>query len=361
MNVLVSGASGFVAGHLIPKLLEKDNNVIAFVRRRSDGRISPVLMEMKNIYGDKLNIVRGDIINFHDVVNIVDSSDPEIIFHLASQSFVPDSVTNPDYTHQVNGGGTLNILEAVRYWDVKKIIYTSSSEIYGFKKEEELPLDEDSRPNPQSPYASAKLYGEWLAKNYYSSYNLPTVITRAFNHEGPGRGHHFVTASIVRQLVAVKKGETDRIFIGNLDVTRDWSHVSDIVDAYILLAEKGEPGQTYVIGSGKQTSISDFISRTAFLLSIENFRVFQDPNLVRKVDVPRLQSNPKKMMSLGWTSKRTLDDIITEMISFYYGMSRKQREAFEPKHLEGPELLQPSSSDNTDSISMNLDSDTNVH
>lgn len=341
MNVLVTGASGFVAGHLIPKLLEKDNNVTAFVRRRSDGRISPVLMEMKNIYGDKLNIVRGDIINFHDVVNIVDSSDPEIIFHLASQSFVPDSVSNPDYTHQVNGGGTLNILEAYRYWDFTKIIYTSSSEIYGFKKEEELPLDESSEPNPQSPYASAKLYGEWLAKNYYNSYGLPTVITRAFNHEGPGRGHHFVTASIVRQLVAVKKGETDRIFIGNLDVTRDWSHVSDIVDAYILLAEKGEPGQTYVIGSGKQTSISDFISRTAFLLSIENFRVFQDPNLVRKVDVPRLQSNPKKMMSLGWTCKRTLDDIITEMISFYMGMSKAVRMSFEPKHLEGEELSQP--------------------
>lgn len=301
---------------------------------------------MKDIYNDKLQIVKGDITNYQDVKDLanrvsIDRESPGIIFHLASQSFVPDSVNNPHYTHEVNSTGTLNLLEAVRTSCYKsKIVYTSSSEIYGYQSEFVLPLDEYTTPNPKSPYASAKLYGEFLCKNYHDSYNIPVVISRAFNHEGVGRGHHFVTASIVRQMVAVKLGETDRIYVGNLDVTRDWSHVEDIVNAYILLAEKGVPGETYVIGSGIQTSISEFINRTAMLLSVDNFVVFQDPSLVRKVDVPRLQSDSKKIRKLGWVPHHNLDDIITEMIAYYLGMTRKQREAFEPEHSSDSQLLE---------------------
>lgn len=342
MRVLVTGASGFVAGHLIPRILDRTSDhtvVTAFIRRKSDGRIPPILLEMRGIYKDRLAIIMGDITNYQDVRDSLYKSLPDIIFHLASQSFVPDSVNNPIYTHDVNAGGMLNILEALRHCNHKiKILYTSSSEIYGYQCEHELPLNEESDPNPQSPYASAKLYGEWLCKNYYHSYGIPVVISRAFNHEGVGRGHHFVTASIVRQMVAVKKGETDRIYVGNLNVTRDWSHVSDVVDAYRMLAAKGEPGETYVIGSGIQTSLSDFINRTKMLLSIDQFRIFQDLLLVRKVDVPRLQADPKKMRDLGWKSYFGLDDIITEMIAYYTGMTRQQRESFEPKHEEGEEL-----------------------
>lgn len=345
MHVLVTGASGFVASHLIPKLLANKHSVTAFIRRRSDGRINPTLLEMKALYGPFINIVRGDMTDYQDVEGAIFGCERtlDLIFHLASQSFVPDSVNNPSYTHEVNATGTLNILEAARTsFDNPKILYTSSSEVYGYQIQQFLPLDELSRVNPMSPYASAKLYGEWLCKNYYDSYGVRTVITRAFNHEGVNRGHHFVTASVVRQMVAVKKGETDRIYVGNLDVSRDWSHVSDIVDAYIMLAEKGVSGATYVIGSGVQTTIADFINRVAMLLSIENFRVFQDPKLTRKVDVPRLQSRPDKVKKLGWKSQYTLDDIITQMIAYYMGMTKAQRMAFEPEHEEGEELMQES-------------------
>ena len=313
------------------------------VRRRSDSYTStgvPQLQELQKIYPGRLEIIKGDVTSFPDLKTIVCAhSNLELVYHLASQSFVPDSVENPEYTHEVNAGGTLNLLEAVRpMYDPPKIVFASSSEVYGYQNPNELPLDEDSETRPCSPYASSKLYGENLCRNYYENYGVPVVISRAFNHEGVGRGHHFVTASIVRQFVRVKLGETDKIYVGNIEPVRDWSHVSDIVKAYILLGELGEPGETYCIGSGIAHDIGYFIRRTETLLSLEGTKVIRDPLLVRKVDVPRLKADPTKIMELGWKPALNIDDIITEMIAFYMGMTRRQREALEPVHLDGPVL-----------------------
>jgi GDP-mannose 4,6-dehydratase len=325
MLALVTGAGGFAGGYLTAELLKRGYNVRAMIRRRADSSIPTRLQELKTIYKDKLWIVRGDVTNPSDCYDAMSATD--CIFHLASQSFVPDSVDNPSYTFQTNVYGTANILEAaykLRSF-AGKIIFASSSEIYGLQPPEALPLNEQSKPNPRSPYATSKIFAEYLARNYYDLYGVQTVISRAFNHEGVGRGHHFVTASIVRQLVSMKLGELDNLVIGDTFVTRDWSHVQDVVEAYILLAEKGAPGETYVIGSGKQTSVEEFIELTTRLLSLPGVRIKHDESLLRKADVPRLQADATKIKALGWKPKLSLEDIIVEMIAYYMGMTRQQR------------------------------------
>ncbi len=319
---LVTGAGGFVGGYLTAELLKRGYNVRAMIRRRADSSIPARLQELKTIYKDKLWIVRGDVTNQKDVENAI--SETDYVFHLASQSFVPDSVDNPTYTFQTNVYGTANILEAARS-EFPRIVFASSSEIYGLQPPEALPLNEQSRPMPRSPYATSKIFGEYLARNYYDLYDVKTVISRGFNHEGVGRGNHFVTASIVRQLVMIKLGELDHLTIGDTTPTRDWSHVQDIVEAYILLAEKGAPGETYVIGSGKEYSVQDFIELTVKLLSLPGVRIKQYPSLMRKADVPRLRADASKIRALGWEPKLTLEDVIVEMIAYYIGMTKGQR------------------------------------
>lgn len=319
---LVTGAGGFVGGYLCAELLKRGWDVRAMIRRRADSSIPSRLQELKRIYKEKLWIVRGDVTNPIDTEKAV--SETDYVFHLASQSFVPDSVNNPTYTFQTNVYGTANVLEAARA-NFPKIVFASSSEIYGEQQPEDLPLNENSRPNPRSPYATSKIFGEYLARNYRDLYGVNTVISRAFNHEGPERGHHFVTASVVRQLVMIKLRELKDLTVGDLTPTRDWSHVQDIVEAYILLAEKGAPGETYVSGSGRQTSVQEFIELTTRLLSVTAFEIKRDPALLRKADVPRLQADASKIKALGWEPKLSLEDIIIEMIAFYMGMSKQER------------------------------------
>lgn len=319
---LVTGAGGFAGGYLCAELLKRGYNVRAMLRRRADSSVPGRLQELKTIYKDKLWIVRGDVTNITDTERAV--SETDYVFHLASQSFVPDSVDNPTYTFDTNVYGTANVLEAAQA-NFPKIVFASSSEIYGAQPSEALPLNEDSKPNPRSPYATSKIFGEYLARNYYDLYGVKTIISRGFNHEGVGRGHHFVTASIVRQLVMIKLGELDHLTIGDMTPTRDWSHVQDIVEAYILLAEKGAPGETYVIGSGKEYSVQDFIELTTKLLSLKGVRIKRDPALLRKADVPRLQADATKIKKLGWKPKLKLADVIIEMIAFYTGMTKEQR------------------------------------
>lgn len=330
---LITGAGGFVGQYLTEALLEKGYRVRAMVRRRSDDYIAPKLLELQKKY-NLLHIVRGDITDFHDVYEAMISC--KQVYHLASQSYVPESVKNPSYSFQTNVLGVSNILEAARmlksyHYIEPRILFASSSEVYGKQSEKELPLDENSVTRPASPYASSKLYGEHLCRNYYDNYGINTVITRAFNHEGPGRGHHFVTAKICRQLVMIRKGELERLTLGDIRPERDWTHVSDVVNAYVIAMEKGEPGETYVIGTGRSHTIKQFIDESAEWLDVPKVEIETNSSLLRPNDVPRLRSYPKKIMSLGWYPKITIHNIIVQMGQFYDKMTPQERAEIELK------------------------------
>ncbi|MGC9069469.1 MAG: GDP-mannose 4,6-dehydratase [Thermoprotei archaeon] len=392
-RVLITGISGFVGPVLAERLLDLGYEVYGLVRRRARG-LAP------KTFDSQVKIVEGDVTDLTSILSAVDKSQPDVIFHLASQSFVPRSFEDPLETFRVNSLGTQNILEAVRLKDLDtKIVFAGSSEEYGLQiasekhykamiekykiiqpepsRVPELPINEHNPLRPLSPYAVSKVHGDFLMRNYYYSYGIKTIVSRAFNHEGAGRGHQFVSSSIVRQCIKMKFGETDKLLIGNVNAFRDWSHVEDIVEGYILLAEKGIPGEVYVLGSMRTNSVLTYILLTleqlhykveeietirgdkkvkeplerdygdAFGLSFEKTivdKLMLDGELVytledggikvktnkgtitiefdlsrfRPADVPILLSNPKKAMEkLRFKPTKKLTDIIRDQINYY--------------------------------------------
>ncbi|MEN4006461.1 MAG: GDP-mannose 4,6-dehydratase [Methanobacterium sp.] len=279
-NVLITGIAGFVGSYLAEELLKNEANVFGLVRRRADVVKSKNLAD-RRIEND-VKLIGGDLTDITSLANALDQSNPEFIFHLAAQSFVPRSFENPMETQQINCIGTANLLDAVRLKDMdSKIVFAGSSEEYGLvisseehyeqaKKEygtifpepesiPEVPIKETNSLRPMSPYAVSKVYGDHLMRNYYHSYGVDTVVSRAFNHEGAGRGPMFVTSVIINQIMKLKFNEADKISIGNINAFRDWSHVKDIVRGYMLLAENGKGGEVYNQGSMRTNSVLSYI------------------------------------------------------------------------------------------------------
>jgi len=279
-NVLITGVSGFVGSYLGRELIRKEANVYGLIRRRADGSTPKNLVDRG--IADKINVIEGDLTDITSLANAFDHSEPDYIFNLAAQSFVERSFHNPIETQSINCMGTANLLEAVRIKDLNtKMVFAGTSEEYGlvlsseeqyqkakndygtiFPEPEhipEVPIKETNPLRPMSPYAVSKVYGDFLMRNYYHSYGLDNVVSRAFNHEGAGRGIMFVTSVIARQIMKLKFGEIDRIVIGNLNSLRDWSHVEDIIQGYILLAEKGQKGEVYNQGSMRTNSVLSYI------------------------------------------------------------------------------------------------------
>ena len=395
---MITGITGFVGPYLARILLDEGYEVYGLVRRRAEGASYTRLKEMRVL--DQVKLIEGDLTDFTSILMALDKAQPDAIFHLAAQSFVPRSFENPYETFLVNSLGTQNLLEAVRVKDLDvKIVYAGSSEEYGLQiasqghyswalkkfgkvvpepsRIPELPIDENNPLRPLSPYAVSKVHGDYLMRNYWISYGVKAVVSRAFNHEGVGRGPHFVTSTVVRQCVKLKLGEADKIVIGNPNAFRDWSHVEDIVRGYVLLAEKGTPGDVYVLGSARTNSVLTFILLTlkelgyevkeietlkgekrvkdpletddspafgmrfwkskvdALLLSGEleftledrgimvktnkgDIVIEFDKNRFRPADVPILLSYPKKAEeAVGFQAKHPLVDIIRDQINYY--------------------------------------------
>ncbi len=279
-SVLITGITGFAGSYLADELLKKEVDTYGLIRRRADGVKSKNLIDRG--IEDQVKLIGGDLTDITSLTNALQESQPDIIFHLAAQSFVPRSFENSMETQMINCIGTANLLDAVRIKDIDpKIVFAGSSEEYGLvisspeqyihaKKEyqaifpevekiPEVPINETNPLRPMSPYAVSKVYGDHLMRNYYYSYGLNTVVSRAFNHEGAGRGPMFVTSVITSQIMKLKFGETDKISIGNINAFRDWSHVKDIVNGYMLLAEKGKVGEVYNQGSMRTNSVLSYI------------------------------------------------------------------------------------------------------
>lgn len=279
-NILITGATGFVGSYLAKELIDQKANVYGLIRRRADGTKSKNLQD-HGIH-ESIKLIEGDLADISSIAQAIDQSNPDYIFHLAAQSFVARSFENSMETQQINCMGTSNLLEAVRIKNNNaKIIFAGSSEEYGLvissqkhyqeaQKEygtifpdveniPEVPMKETNPLRPMSPYAVSKVYGDFLMRNYYHSYGLNTVVSRAFNHEGAGRGLMFVTSVITNQIMKLKFNEIDHISIGNVNAFRDWSHVKDIVNGYLLLADKGVSGEVYNQGSMRTNSVLSYI------------------------------------------------------------------------------------------------------
>lgn len=279
-NVFITGLTGFVGPYLGRFLIDQDANVFGLIRKKSKGNRPRNLIE-SGIIND-LTLIEGDITDITSLAGAIDKSEPDHIFHLAAQSYVPYSFTNPIEVANVNSIGTLNLLESVRMSSYDpSIVFAGSSEEYGLvitsekqyervlkkrknifpepKNIPEIPVTEENPLRPMSPYGVSKVFADHLTRNYFHSYGLKTKVSRAFNHEGARRGEEFVTSVITRQVMELKHKEREKIEIGNVNAFRDWSHVKDIVRGYCLISKKGRNGDVYNQGSNRVNSVLTYL------------------------------------------------------------------------------------------------------
>lgn len=343
MKALITGVTGMAGSHLAEYLLSLDGvEVYGTYRWRSRmenleelkqaGRLNIVgenatissasgLVELlaQQARPDALNLIEAELADPHSMRRLIGGLAPDRIFHLAAQSYVPGSWTAPAQTLSVNIVGQVHLLEAVREAASQpRIQIAGSSEEYGLVFPHELPLRETNPLRPLSPYAVSKVAQELLALQYRHSYGLDVVVTRAFNHEGPRRGHVFVTSNMAKQVAEIEKGLRPAVVkVGNPDSQRDWSDVRDVVRAYHLALEKGTPGEVYNIGSGVARTVGQMLE-TLLGLSHCHIRVEVDPSRARPSDVTLLQADVSKFRAAtGWQPQIPFEKTLEDLLNYW--------------------------------------------
>jgi len=301
MRVLVTGSNGFVGRYLCAALAEKKHEVFA-----AGGPELP---------GNELTLNLKDAASLRKVI---ESVAPDAIFHLAAQTFVPDSIASPLETYEVNVIGTACLLQAVReVRDLTKknprIVMISSAEVYGHHSTADFPLSEDAALRPANPYAASKAAAETLCLAEARMYGLDVLITRAFNHIGPGQSERFVVASFAAQLAGVLKGTLPYLCVGNLTAQRDFLDVRDVADAYVSLMEGGKAGEVYNISSGTAVAISEVLRRLITVAHVA-VEIREDPARMRPSDVPYFYGdNSKLRAATGWAPRISLDSSLRDI------------------------------------------------
>ena len=282
-RVFITGISGFVGSHLTDKLLEFGAKVGGLIRRHS----VPEYPNIKHVM-EKITTFEGDLKYLDPIIVAFRKFEPEYVFHLGAQSFVPTSIRNPIETYETNVIGTSNVLEAVRILDgisIEAVQMACSSEQYGRVYIDELPIKETNPIRPLSPYAASKQACEHICLTHFENYKIPVRITRGFNHTGARRGLQFVTSVITRQIARAKNSDNKKIIIGNPAPVRDFTDVRDILQGYLLSVEKGKNGDIVNLGHGAGISIGDLVILSARVANLEKYDLIIDESRFRKADV----------------------------------------------------------------------------
>ncbi len=256
-----------------------------------------------------------DVTSSTSIARALDAFQPEWVFHLAAQSSVKEAFADPLATWDVNATGTLRLLRALERADAPpRVLVVSSAEVYGIVPEPAQPIVENRPLAPATPYGASKAAAEMAAMQANTGGSVRVVIARSFNHVGPGQESHFALPSFARQLVRIRQGEEDPVLrVGNLEVHRDLLDVRDVVRAYLLLVEQGEPGTVYNVCSGEGRPLRVLVEELVSL-SGTGARIQIDPERLRPVDAPLLVGDPTRIRSLGWQPeiplRETLQDIL---------------------------------------------------
>ncbi len=314
MKILITGVTGFVGSHLAEYCLSLDQQVevIGTCRWRS---------RRENIehLEDAINLYECDLRDASSVKTLLADIQPERIFHLAAQSYVPSSWNSPGETITTNVIGQLNIFEAMRETNsTASIQIAGSSEEYGLVHPEEAPITEENPLRPLSPYAVSKVAQDMLAYQYFQSYGLRVVRTRAFNHTGPRRGDVFVTSNFAKQIAEIEAGQRPPIIhVGDLNPKRDFTDVRDIVRAYWLSLEHCNLGEVYNVASGKAYRIKEVLK---ILLdnSGQDIEVVEDPERLRPSDVPLLLGdNSRFCKATGWIPEIPFEQTAKDLLDYW--------------------------------------------
>ncbi len=308
-KAFITGITGQDGSYLAEFLLKKNYQVFGMTRRTSTSNYDRI----KDIV-DEITLVSGDLLDEHSMTNAIKEIQPDEIYNLAAQSFVPTSWSQPVLTGEFTALGVTRILEAIRNAkpDVK-FYQASSSEMFG--KVRETPQTETTAFYPRSPYGVAKVYGHWITVNYRESFNLFAISGILFNHESPRRGLEFVTRKISHAAARIKLGKQDKLHLGNLESKRDWGYAPDYVEAMWLMLQQDKPDD-YVIATGKTWSVKDCV-QTAFETVGLNWQDYikTDQKLLRPAEVDVLVGDASKAKKiLGWQPKTSFKEMIKIMV-----------------------------------------------
>ncbi|CAG9168820.1 GDP-mannose 4,6-dehydratase [Cupriavidus pinatubonensis] len=358
---LITGITGQDGSYLAEFLLAKGYIVHGIKRRASSFNTSRVDHIYQDPHVSHRNFVLhyGDLSDSTNLIRIMQQTQPDEVYNLGAQSHVAVSFESPEYTADVDALGTLRLLEAIRILGLEKktrFYQASTSELYGLVQE--IPQKETTPFYPRSPYAAAKLYAYWITVNYRESYGMYACNGILFNHESPRRGETFVTRKVTRGLTNIAQGLENCLYMGNMDSLRDWGHAHDYVRMQWLMLQQEQP-EDFVIATGKQVSVREFIKRAAAELGIDlrfegvgvdevalvaavkgdkapalkvgDIIVKVDPRYFRPAEVETLLGDPAKAKEkLGWVPEVSLDQMIAEMVAHDLDLAR--RHALLKKH-----------------------------
>ena len=295
-RILVTGAGGFVGRYVLEAI--------------ENGR-----------FGDTVAVVpppEWDIRNLDSTRDAVAQAMPDAVVHLAAQSFVPRSFEDPAETLAINAGGTANLIKALQEWGFAgRFLYVSSGDLYGLVAEADLPVTEDTRPQPRSPYAVSKWAAEQLCLQAGRTHGLDCVIARPFNHVGPGQSDRFVLPSLAGQIAEIEVGHrAPLIEVGDIDSTRDFLDVRDVVAAYAALLRAGARGTTYVISSGHERSIRELLDlMLAHTDATPEIRM--DPSRMRPSEQKRMRADSRRLRDdTGWSPQLSIETTVIDLLDY---------------------------------------------
>ena len=304
---LITGCEGFIGSHLAELLKKKQFEIFGLVYAETT-----LIDHLEN----DITFLSCDVRNKARVSEVIDEVKPDVIFHLAAQSFVTVSWQNPEETLSVNVLGTLNLLESIRKTGTNPLIeIISSSAVYGYRNNNEMPIKEDSDYRPTSIYSVSKISEDMLGYFYHKVYGLNVIRVRPFNTTGP-RKYDDACSDFTKGIIEIEKGFNEKLSVGSLDTIRDFTDVRDAVKALWLLSLKGVPGEAYNICSNRGYKMEDILN-ISISLSDSNIPYHQSDDKLRPFDDPIYIGDNTKITKLGWTPKIQIEQTLSDMLSYW--------------------------------------------
>ncbi|NOU92959.1 NAD-dependent epimerase/dehydratase family protein [Paenibacillus sp. LMG 31456] len=307
MKAFITGISGFVGSYLCEKLLQEGYQVSGISRR----------VELKK---NKISFHSCEINDKQTLKQILEKYKPDEIYHLAGPAFIPFSYNNPFLVYDILVNGTLTLYEAVRELGLDcKILYVGSADVYG--NGEGNGFEEERVLHPNNPYAGGKACADLISEQYAKTYGLQIMRARPFNHTGPEQNDSFVCSNFAKQIASMEIEGKNEINVGNINVSRDFLDVRDVVNAYHLIMQKGTQGEVYNVCSGKATKISEILDWLFYYSNINDSKINVDPAKLRSIDAPIRFGNNQKLLTTGWIPKYDLKDTMRDMLYYWRGVN----------------------------------------
>ncbi|MFF2157539.1 GDP-mannose 4,6-dehydratase [Paenibacillus chitinolyticus] len=308
LRALVTGASGFVGGYLTDRLTQLNYEVMGISRTEGLQNKSRAIS------------YNCDILDQNKIEFAISEFKPDYIFHLAAPAYIPNSFKEPKLTYNVIFNGTFNVLEAVKNIGLNpKILYVSSADVYGRAGNRELIYESDNF-DPINPYAASKACAEILCKQFYETYGMQIIIARPFNHTGPGQSDDFVCSNFARQIAKMSKSmSTDsKLLTGNVDVSRDFLDVRDVVNAYIELASHAKIGEVYNVSSGVPITVRNIINLLFQESGIKDYNIVVDQEKIRQREILKRTGNNEKLVTeTQWKQTISINKTLSDLYNYW--------------------------------------------